>query len=214
MTALRTIVYPAARAALGLGLLAAALLAGSGPARGSEQEVRKGDDSAKRLREATKGANGGVAAARPSGPAAPAHPNHRSAPARRAGWWEFAAAPSKEKPLDAYQLCIGPRSEQRLSAFDQIADPEECGKAELKKAGAGWSFVGTCEYEDGIAATIKGTISGDFQKAYTVELTITPQDAGAARQITMTARYLGSCPAGRKEGDEVTGGTVKNVLEP
>jgi hypothetical protein len=140
---------------------------------------------------------------------------HLGAPKRRSGWWGFAAGGGSSQ-----NMCVTEATEAVFSAFDQITHARllgyTCSKTDFQKRGSGWAFDVACD--TGIPAAIgggvmtsKGTISGDINTRYEVQMSVA--QAGQTRNGTVTAEWKGACPADRKAGDLVTGSTVVNVLQ-
>lgn len=133
------------------------------------------------------------------------------APLRRQGWWEFRSGRETSGPSDE-QLCVGARSETVFSSFDQLAPPDWCATRDFHREGSGWSFSTTCDYGAG-PVTIAGTITGDLTSDYLIHETVSSKRTGT-REGYLTARWAGTCPAGKKDGDRVIDGYEINVLEP
>jgi len=137
-------------------------------------------------------------------------------PTRKAGYWEQVMTMGGPKPMTMKsQLCTDAAMEKTINAFGQNASQSMCSKNSFRKTPTGYAFESTCKTGNSVT-TSTGTATGDFAKGYTVNMVskstppITPGQAES--RMTIQAKWLGPCPAGRKAGDMVMpGGMVVNM---
>ena len=140
------------------------------------------------------------------GPASAANP-----PARRSGLWTITMSPmtgmaSRGRQM---QVCVD-ASRDRADALAPPAAAKQCqSRPDFDLMPGGYRFHSICHLDRGMTMDIRGEATGDFQSAYTVKTTtrMTPAPAHmSAMTMTMSARYLGPCPAGMKPGAVNLGG--------
>ena len=128
-------------------------------------------------------------------------------PTRRPGWWEMQelirSGPTTEPVRRTVHICTDP-------AVDKVKSPLEvnllgrfCHEKAVRSA-AGWTVSGGCESSD-VRITQQAVATGDLNDRYQVEiLTLMaspPSAAGAETRMSVDARWVGQCPAGKKPGD-------------
>ena len=135
----------------------------------------------------------------------------KRAPKRADGYWALKNVGSGGTVIGTQHLCVGRDSEERGSIFDQIALNVNCSTYDFKRTDAGWNFETVCGRAPMVSDT-KGTISGDFAKAYKIEMTAKEGDFTQSR--TIKASNEGACPAGVIPGDlmDENGKKVTNIL--
>lgn len=153
-----------------------------------------------------------VAASAASVLAAPAGP-----PQRKAGWWEITTQMAAPMAMtQKMNFCTDAATEARNSALaGNMQSQGDCTQGPIARTPGGWSFSSTCKMQ-GMTMTTSGTATGDFQSNYRVDATTkmepAPMPQMAQSRMTITAKWLGACPAGRKPGDMVMGnGMVMNM---
>lgn len=133
-------------------------------------------------------------------------------PKRADGYWELHNIGGGGDVVGTQFLCIGGGSEERRSLFDQIARNVNCSKYDIARAGAGWTFDFSCGAA-GMISTSKGTVSGDFARAYRIEQT--EGDGTVELKRTVEAQHAGACPSGAKPGDlfDEKKSLIANILD-
>lgn len=123
-------------------------------------------------------------------------------PARRAGLWVIAMQ-SGSAPAQTMRQCIDAKTDQQLQRFGQGMSLQHCAKNTFRREAD--RFVGESECRIGQSVAVTRTeFSGDFAKSYRgeVDARYTPPVAGMSQsRFTLTARWVGPCPAGWKPGD-------------
>jgi hypothetical protein len=130
-------------------------------------------------------------------------------PERRPGYWQTTMALGPRTM--STQMCTDAAFEKTSSVFGAALVNKSCAKQEYHPIAGGWAFTSTCTAPNGGTDVSSGTVTGDFQTSYHMELKTHPS-SGPDRQTTMDAKWLGQCPAGRVPGDMVMpGGQVMNL---
>ncbi len=114
--------------------------------------------------------------------------------------------------IGTQSLCVSAATEAKRNLFSQIALNANCSKYVTAREGDVWSFEFVCGPEE-MTSTSKGTVSGNFVSAYTVEMT--ESDGSMDLSRTIQATRTGACPAGVAPGTLIdeTGKTVTNTLD-
>jgi hypothetical protein len=119
-------------------------------------------------------------------------------PGRRAGLWETSmSGAGMPGPGMKMRQCVTPASERGFSPFAAgpgrgEPDAAHCSKRETHRTANGWAFESVCT-QGGRTVTTTGTLTGDFQTHYRLDLT--SNGDGAPRRMTMDNSYIGPCPA-------------------
>ncbi|WP_374571795.1 DUF3617 domain-containing protein [Phenylobacterium sp.] len=150
--------------------------------------------------------------------AAPQNPAEVAAPQRKPGLWKITTTAAGV--TQTMRLCTDAATEAKFSVWGGQASKDMCSHQDMKRALSGdIEFTSTCDMGSGGKTTTTGTISGDFNKSYTVSATTVTEGAGAPqmngkREMTMQADWQGPCPSDFKPGDmEVAEGMKFNILE-
>ena len=142
-------------------------------------------------------------------------------PARKPGLWElkmeFAGSPV---PAQVMKHCIDAATDKVMNSQFGGASQEACPKMETTRAGAAIVIDSVCKFDDATTTT-RSVISGSFDSAYTVDVTMKreggrpmPGMPDGASQMKIEAKFLGPCEVGQKPGDVIMANGVKmNVLE-
>ena len=136
----------------------------------------------------------------------------KGAPKRLDGYWEFASIGASGTVMGKQFLCVGAGSEDKYSIFDQLSALGSCSKKDFMRTPTGWSFETQCSMMS-VTTVQKGVITGDFQKSFRVDQTVT-QSSGGGMTGAVVGRRIGDCPGQYKPGDLVDddGSTLINVL--
>jgi hypothetical protein len=100
--------------------------------------------------------------------AGPVETTSAGGPKRSDGLWEMTSYTEDGSSMASQSLCVGAGSEDQFSLWDQLLIAGDCSRRELTRTNEGWAFETHCELMDMVSAS-KGTISGDFRKAFRVD---------------------------------------------
>jgi hypothetical protein len=134
-------------------------------------------------------------------------------PTRKAGLWEIKMAMAAPMPGMTMQQCTDETTDRLMSTmFGGPAQKDTCTRKDVSKTATGYAVDSTCTFGT-VAMTSHVDISGDFQSAYTVQMT-THRDAAAGAAphdttMTMEAKWLGACKSDQKPGDIIMPGGIK-----
>lgn len=142
----------------------------------------------------------------------PAHAADPAAPLRAAGLWELKHIGGGGTVIGTQRLCVSAASEAKVNLFGQIALNVNCSKYEATESQGTWRFEFVCG-PAAMTSTTKGTVSGDFDSAYTVEMT--ESDGTMESSRTIGATRMGDCPQGVAPGTlmDETGKILTNILD-
>lgn len=147
-----------------------------------------------------------------------AAPAETAMPARKAGLWNQTIATGDM--TQTMKLCLDVATAEKISAFGQQTSQDVCSEQQMtKRLDGGWDFASTCDMGPQGKIVSKGTATGDFTSKYQVKATSTTTGATMAQangthEMTMTAEWVGPCPAGMKPGDlELPGGMRMNITQ-
>jgi len=151
----------------------------------------------KKDEKATAAAEGPSASATaPAGPVA--------LPQRKPGLWTHTI--NATGVTQTMKLCIDADTDAKMTVWGQGVSKEMCARNVVTVVPGGYAFESECDMGEMGRTSGKGTVTGDFNSAYTVKTTSTttgssmPQ-ANKTSEMTLTARWEGPCPAGMKGGD-------------
>ena len=83
-------------------------------------------------------------------------------------------------------------------------DPDECQKIDMQRFGDAVTIDFACTM-NGKPATAHTVVSGSFDSAYTMTLTVQAEDVPvSARTQTITGTWLGPCAAEQRPGDIIS----------
>ena len=151
-----------------------------------------------------------------SAPAAPAGPvTIQSIPHRKPGLWSqtmtMSGAPSQ---MPSLKICVDEASEAKTSLLVQQNRDSKCGSPQLTRNLDG-SITFTTHCDMGAVGKIdtSGTVKGDFNSAYTVDMTSTTTGGAAGvsatQHIALTATRVGDCAPGQTGGDIILANGMK-----
>lgn len=140
---------------------------------------------------------------------APVPPGIDAAPHVKAGLWEVSNGDMPGK----LSTCIDANTQADSAALGQGLDRRNCSRSTWNRIDGGIAFDFDCRSE-GVRVTSKGTVTGDFSRAYTMKADASMTKNGVTRtaQQVIEARYVGACPSGMKPGDRqltIDGRTMK-----
>jgi hypothetical protein len=149
-----------------------------------------------------------------SGATAPASP--AALPERTPGLWEQKVTSAGRSQVS--RICLDRAVEKRFTMWGQNAGEGACQPQITPHAGGGWDFASTCDMGERGKTETRGTVTGDFAKAY--RLTATSSISGAAadmngtHEMTLEASWKGPCPADMRPGDMLLPGGMKiNMMQ-
>ena len=95
--------------------------------------------------------------------------------------------------------CVSPATERSFSPFEhgppgrRGADDFKCSKRGVHRTAGGWAFESVC-LRGGKTVTTTGTLTGDFQTHYRMDLV--SRGGEGPQHMTMDNTWVGPCPAG------------------
>ena len=121
-------------------------------------------------------------------------------PGRRGGMWEMSmTAPETQGHAMKMRQCVNPATERSFSPFNGPHDRDvdhSCTRHEVHRIAGGWAFESVC-LRGGKPVTTTGTITGDFQTHYKMD--ISSRGPEGVHKMTMDNTWVGPCPAGGKD---------------
>jgi hypothetical protein len=135
------------------------------------------------------------------------------APVRRAGLW--AQTVSSAGATQQTRVCLDASLSKRLAAWGDASAGGGCREAPITpRAGGGWSFSSACDGGPDGETVTTGVLTGDPASRYRIEAETRTAGARAQlmngrRRFSMSAEWLGPCPAGMKPGDMTLPGGEK-----
>ena len=151
----------------------------------------------------------GAAASAPAGPI--------TMPQRKPGLWAHTI--NAEGMTQTMKICLDADTDAKMNIAGQAVSKEMCAKNLITRTPTGYAFESECDMGNMGRSSSKGTVTGDFSSAYTVQVSSTttgssyPQ-ANKTSIMTMNAKWEGACPAGMKGGDarvQVPGGPEMTI---
>jgi Protein of unknown function (DUF3617) len=145
-------------------------------------------------------------------------------PQRKAGLWELKMSfqGRRDLPGRAMRQCVDAQTDKLMnSGFGGGAAAQSCTQRKVSPSPGGFTVDSVCAF-NGATTTTHAVIAGDFNSAYTVQATSTRSGgrpmpgmpAGGTSHMSLSAKWLGACPAGTRPGDIMMGNGMKmNVLD-
>lgn len=139
-------------------------------------------------------------------------------PTRKAGLWEMSMKrESGATAMPTMQQCTDETTDKDMSMiFGGVK--QRCAKHDVQNSGGRFTIDSTCTVA-GATATSHAEIVGDFNSAYSVNVTTTiegksaedksAQGKGRSNHMTVEAKWLGPCKAGQSPGDIIMPGGFK-----
>jgi len=143
-------------------------------------------------------------------------------PTRKAGLWDIKMQiEGRDLPVSGIQQCTDADTDKlMLSSFGNNG-LQACPEKHIVSNGNTITIDSVCNVGGG-RATTHAVISGDFNAAYTVNVT-SKQEGGRAQShlppggethITMQAKWVGACAKGQRPGDMIMpGGITMNIRD-
>lgn len=162
--------------------------------------------------DAAASSGAGVASA----PAAPAGPVAiQSIPHRKPGLWSqtmtMSGAPTQ---MPSLKICVDEASEAKTSLLVQQSRDSKCGPPQLtRNLDGSITFTTSCDMGQFGKVDSTGTVKGDFNSAYTVDMNSTttggPAGKSETHHIALTATRVGDCAPGQVGGDIIMANGMK-----
>lgn len=168
----------------------------------------KKDDKAPAAGAADSASTSGADASASAGPV--------TLPKRKPGLWTHTMV--ADGSTQTVKLCLDADTDAKMSVWGQAVGKDMCSKNEITRTPGGYAFASECDIGNLGHSSGKGTVTGDFNSAYTVKMTSTttgssiPQ-ANTTSEMTLTAKWEGACPADMKGGDMQLPGGMKINME-
>jgi len=143
-------------------------------------------------------------------------------PTRKTGLWEIKMMfEGRAIPPQTMKQCTDAASDKLMTYNFGGAAERNCQKQDIRNSGGTITVDSICKF-GGVTSTSHAVISGDFNAAYTVEVSSTREGGrpvpgaapGRETHMTIAAKWIGGCAAGQRPGDIVMGnGMTMNVLD-
>ena len=138
-------------------------------------------------------------------------------PTRKAGLWEIKMPTTPPLPAMVMQQCTDESTDKQMSTMFGPAQKEACARNDIQKTATGYIVDSSCNLGS-VATTSHLEINGDFQSAYTVQVSTKvaggPKAVPPEKTLTIEAKWLGACKVDQKPGDIIMPGGMKmNVKE-
>ena len=132
-------------------------------------------------------------------------------PTRKAGLWEMTMTMTSGRTMTMSQ-CTDPSIDKDMIANANPSMQQMCTRSELQKTATGYASDSTCKF-GAVTTTSHTEVSGDFNAAYTVNVTSHnsggPAGMPADTNMTMAAKWVGPCKADQTPGDILMPGGMK-----
>ena len=144
-------------------------------------------------------------------------------PARKPGLWELKMTfqGNSRLPVQTMKQCTDASSDRLMTYNFGGSAEKNCQKQDISRSGNSIVIDSVCSF-GGLIATSHAVVSGDFNSAYTVEVT-SQREGGrpipgvsptGEMHMTIAATWLGACAAGQRPGDIImSNGVTMNVLD-
>ncbi|EAQ35124.1 hypothetical protein NB311A_14550 [Nitrobacter sp. Nb-311A] len=133
-------------------------------------------------------------------------------PLRKAGLWDIKVKHEGGRmPPVMVQQCTSEAVDREFTSDFAPSAKQNCSKADIQKNATGYVMDSVCTMA-GTTVTAHGETSGDFNSAYTVNVTSHSEGGKLGKQdnkITIAAKWTGPCKKGQKPGDVVMPGGFK-----
>jgi hypothetical protein len=144
-------------------------------------------------------------------------------PTRKAGLWEIKMEfqGHSRLPMQTMKQCTDASSDKLMTYNFGGAAEHNCQKQDIGSSGGTITIDSVCSF-NGTTSTSHAVIAGDFNSAYTVEVTSKREGGhpipgvapGGETHMKIAAQWVGACAAGQRPGDIVmSNGMTMNVLD-
>src|SRR5262245_47584123 len=128
-------------------------------------------------------------------------------PARKAGLWLQKTTLQDRRPQPSFEQCIDAATDKNLIGDGIWA--ENCSERQVRKVGSTIVVDTVCQGLRTITA--QTVITGDFNSAYTMKVTLHSgkavilgmQTEGGSSEMTVEAKWQGPCKPGQEPGDVI-----------
>jgi len=123
-------------------------------------------------------------------------------PVRKPGLWQLTLQTTGAGPQVA-RHCIDARTDRAMQQMAEGTDAQTCSSRSYRREGDRYLGESECRFGNSVAR-VRSSVEGDFARSYRGEIDsrIEPPTAGLNQvKVTLSARWLGACPAGWKPGD-------------
>jgi hypothetical protein len=133
-------------------------------------------------------------------------------PARKAGQWELKLSfDNGAIPVQTLRQCIDAATDKLMKSDFGGPAQQSCQQQAVTRSGAALIVDSVCTTGGGTSTT-RSVVTGDFDSAYTME--ITSKAGGDETHMTIAAKWLGPCAADQRPGDMIMSNGMKmNVLD-
>ena len=143
-------------------------------------------------------------------------------PTRKAGLWEIHMdfQGSSKLPIQTMKQCTDAASD-KLMTLNFGGAGQHCSKQDVSNSGGTITVDSICKFGE-TTSTSHAAVTGDFNSAYTVEVTSTREGGrpirgvapGKESHMKIAAKWIGACAAGQRPGDVIMGnGMTVNVID-
>jgi hypothetical protein len=143
-------------------------------------------------------------------------------PTRKAGLWELKMEFEGHRiPIQSMQQCTDAAADKQMTSGFGNGSAEACPDRHITKSGGTITVDSVCDIA-GAKVTSHAVISGQFDSAYTVNVTTKREGGrplphvapGGVSHMTMQAKWLGPCAKDQRPGDVIMPGGMKiNILD-
>ena len=124
-------------------------------------------------------------------------------------------------PMQTMKQCTDASSDKLMTYNFGGAAEKNCQKQDFSRSGGAIVIDSVCAFGDA-TTTSHAVVNGDFNSAYTVEVTSTREGGrpipgvapGGETHMKIAAQWVGACAAGQRPGDIImSNGMTMNVLD-
>jgi hypothetical protein len=136
-------------------------------------------------------------------------------PLRKAGLWEIAVKAGGSMPAMTMHQCTDAATDKAMSTM--FGSPQQmCSEQKSQQIGDTIVVDSVCTV-GGMKSTTRAVIKGDFNSAYTVDITTKREGGGGGAmmaptgdsKVAMDAKWTGACKDDQKAGDMIMPGGMK-----
>jgi Protein of unknown function (DUF3617) len=135
-------------------------------------------------------------------------------PLRKAGLWEIVVKAGGSMPSMTMHQCTDAATDKAMSTM--FGSPQQtCSEQKSQRTGDTIVVDSVCTI-GGVKSTTHAVIKGDFNAAYTVDVTSKREGGGSAMmapagdgKVAMEAKWTGACKSDQKPGDMIMPGGMK-----
>jgi hypothetical protein len=137
-------------------------------------------------------------------------------PPRKAGQWEIKIEPPGKVPAMTMQVCLDAATDSQLMQSGMTISGSQCSKMDIQQQAGGYVIDSVCSFGK-MKTTSHVVMSGDFNSAYTVDVTSDieggPKQMPPHSTMKQEATWKGAC-SGLTPGEMMMPGGMKvNVTQ-